>query len=103
MTLTALLLGAGLMLGTLRERYRGKKSVAPPSVVAASTAGRPSLAVVDIENKSGRAEGTWLETALAELLTAEMAAGHALRVSRLATVRARKTEYGIARFDRASL
>lgn len=41
---------------------------------------RPSLAVLGFRNLSGRAEDEWLATALAELLTADLAAGEDLRL-----------------------
>jgi len=40
---------------------------------------RPAVAVLPLRNLSGRAESAWLGTALAEMLTSELAAGDALR------------------------
>lgn len=41
--------------------------------------GRPSVAVLGFKNLSGRSETAWVSPALAELLTAELAAGGAVR------------------------
>ena len=45
----------------------------------APRAERSSVAVLGLRNATGRAEAAWLSTALAEMLTTEMAAGEALR------------------------
>ncbi len=44
-----------------------------------SGAARPSIAVLGFRNLSGRADDSWLSTALAEWLTTELAAGQSLR------------------------
>jgi TolB-like protein len=41
--------------------------------------GRPSVAVLGFKNLSGRADSGWVSTALAEMLTTELAAGGGLR------------------------
>jgi tetratricopeptide (TPR) repeat protein len=44
-----------------------------------ASAGRPSIAVLGFRNLSGRADDSWLSTALSEWLTTELAAGQSLR------------------------
>jgi eukaryotic-like serine/threonine-protein kinase len=46
----------------------------------AQAAGRPSLAVIEFANLSGRPADQWLSTAMAEMLTTELAGGGQLRV-----------------------
>jgi tetratricopeptide (TPR) repeat protein/TolB-like protein/predicted Ser/Thr protein kinase len=56
--------------------------VAPAGTVtpaAPHTSGRRSVAVLGFKNLSGRSDAAWLSTALAEMLTTELAAGGRLR------------------------
>jgi tetratricopeptide (TPR) repeat protein len=60
--------------------WRGKAASsggAGPTVAAAVL--RPSVAVLALRNSSGRDDASWLSTALAEMLTADLAAGGKLR------------------------
>ncbi len=56
---------------------------------------RPTMAVLGFKNLSGRAEVQWLSTALAELFTAELAAGGDLRMVAGETVARMKLELEI--------
>lgn len=47
---------------------------------AATAQTRPSVAVLQIKNSTGRPEGEWLSTAVAEMLRSELAAGEKIRV-----------------------
>ena len=63
-------------LYALRESSRS----AAESAAARPDGVRPSLAVLGFRNLGGRAEDEWLATALAELLTTDLAAGEDLRL-----------------------
>ena len=52
----------------------------PPATVAARPEARPSVAVLGLHNLGGRPEDQWLATALAEMLSSELAASDHLRV-----------------------
>jgi DNA-binding winged helix-turn-helix (wHTH) protein/Tfp pilus assembly protein PilF/TolB-like protein len=52
---------------------RGKQQTSPP------TGGRPSVAVLGLDNLSGRPDQAWISNALSEMLTAELSAGDKLR------------------------
>ena len=58
--------------GGWRERWR-------PKVPTANVKSRRSVAVLGFKNLSGRAEEAWISTALAEMLSTELAAGEQLR------------------------
>lgn len=75
-------LSAGIYLGLnekkIRTRLFGSSTeTGPATPVAIKT--RPSVAVLGFKNVSGRNEKAWLSTALAEMLTTELAAGEQLR------------------------
>lgn len=59
--------------------YRSAKEHAGAESVLAAPA-RPSVAVLDFQNLSGRTEEKWLGTALSEMLSTELAAGEKLRL-----------------------
>ena len=65
-----------LLAGLIVSRVRDRASPAPP---AAAVASRRSLAVLGFKNLSGRQDEAWISTAIAEMLTTEMAAGEQLR------------------------
>jgi tetratricopeptide (TPR) repeat protein/TolB-like protein len=75
LTLCAVLAVAlGLAVG------RKEPPAAPPlAAAAATTRARRSVAVLGFKNLSGQPEAAWLSTALAEMLTTELAAGGRLR------------------------
>ncbi|MCM2254668.1 MAG: protein kinase [Vicinamibacteria bacterium] len=58
----------------------GLRSTRPAPVPPPSLKVRPSLAVLPFKDLVGRAENAWLQTALSEMLAAELAAGGALRI-----------------------
>jgi DNA-binding winged helix-turn-helix (wHTH) protein/tetratricopeptide (TPR) repeat protein/TolB-like protein len=61
----------------------------PPATV--SLRRRPSIAVLDLENLSGRSDAQWMGTALIEMLSTELSAGTRVRVvSRESVARARE-------------
>ena len=73
-TLVALAVTAGVAFGIARWRGFGLGGLRAPAVPA-----RRSVAVLGFRNLSGNAESAWLSTALAEMLTTELAAGGRLR------------------------
>lgn len=58
----------------------GLRSPSPAPGPPPSLKVRPSLAVLPFKDLAGRAESAWLQTALSEMLAAELAAGGALRI-----------------------
>ena len=77
-------LGALLLLALAAGLYRARFHLIPqphPSVVETSPSITPrrSVAVLGFRNLSGKPDNTWLSTALAEMLTTELAAGEQLR------------------------
>jgi serine/threonine protein kinase/tetratricopeptide (TPR) repeat protein len=66
----------GLNVGGVRDRLLRPTSIGGPGP---SITSRRSLAVLGFRNLSSRPEEAWMSTALAEMLTTEMAAGEQLR------------------------
>ena len=84
--LFAIVIAATLLLGLnfrdLRHRLSGGSPGSPRKGAQATvppTQTRRSVAVLGFKNLSGRADKAWLSTALAEMLTTELAAGEQLR------------------------
>jgi len=75
-TLAAAAVLVAVNVGGVRDRLLRRPASAPP---AAASAPRRSVAVLGFRNLSGRADEAWMSTALAEMLTTEMAAGGRLR------------------------
>jgi len=71
------------------------QELAPPPARPA----RRSVAVLGFKNLSGRREQGWLSTALAEMLTAELAAGERLRTVPGESVSRMKTDLGLGDAD----
>jgi serine/threonine protein kinase/tetratricopeptide (TPR) repeat protein len=72
-------LGLGLNFDGLGDRFL-RRSSSPGRVVASSPIkARQSVAVLGFKNVSERQDEAWLSTALAEMLTTELAAGEQLR------------------------
>src|SRR5215475_12893346 len=71
----------GLNPGGLRERllHWGTSRGEAPALLKHPQA-RPTVAIFGFKNLSGRADQAWLSTALAEMLTTELAAGEQLRM-----------------------
>lgn len=77
----ALLVGASVLAasaGLAVSLARPRRAPAPPSPSA--TAERPSVAVLRLDNRSGRADTAWMSAAVAELLTLELSGSSRLRV-----------------------
>jgi eukaryotic-like serine/threonine-protein kinase len=71
----------GLNLGGLRDRLLSRsKSGAETAGLLRYPQARRSVAVFGFKNLSGRADESWLSTALSEMLTTELAAGEQLRM-----------------------
>jgi serine/threonine protein kinase/tetratricopeptide (TPR) repeat protein len=68
-----------LNVGGLRDRLR-RGSATGPSFRPSPIKTRRSVAVLSFKNLSGRPDESWLSTALAEMLTTELAAGEQLRL-----------------------
>jgi DNA-binding winged helix-turn-helix (wHTH) protein/tetratricopeptide (TPR) repeat protein len=73
----AVILLAGCLAGYWHYRSAKQRSVAGGVTAAAA---RRSVAVLDLHNLSGRPEQDWLSTALAQMLSTELAAGEKLRL-----------------------
>ena len=71
-TLVVLIAG----LGVLMERSRDRA----PAAVASSVKARRSVAVLGFRNLSGKAGEEWISTALAEMVSTELAAGQQMRI-----------------------
>ena len=72
-------LGLGLNFGGLGDRLLRRASAPGPIVPSSPVKSRRSVAVLGFKNVSQRQDEAWLSTALAELLTTELAAGEKLR------------------------
>jgi serine/threonine protein kinase/tetratricopeptide (TPR) repeat protein len=72
-------LGLGLNFGGLGDRFLHRASVPGRAVVPSLVKPRRSVAVLGFKNVSERQNEAWLSTALAEMLTTELAAGEQLR------------------------
>jgi eukaryotic-like serine/threonine-protein kinase len=68
----------------------------PPAAIDRT---RPAIAVLGFRNLAGRRDNDWLSTALAEMLTTELAAGERLRTIPGETVTRMKTELALADAD----
>ncbi len=82
---TALSVAALLALAVVLTTVAVRSLVAPAAdasepASAAARAGRPSIAVAELANLSGRDADRWLATAMAEMLTSELAGGGQVRV-----------------------
>jgi DNA-binding winged helix-turn-helix (wHTH) protein/tetratricopeptide (TPR) repeat protein len=75
--IAALVLGTAAYLLYMQRRSADRRESAVN--VAGAIRFRPSVAVLGFHNLSGRPEKIWLSTALAEMLTTELAAGEQLR------------------------
>jgi len=71
-------------------------STSPAAVIDRT---RPAVAVLGFRNLAGRHDSDWLSTALAEMLTTELAAGERLRTIPGETVTRMKTELALADAD----
>lgn len=105
---TALIVGAALVLllvlaGALADRLFTRRppevASAPPGPTAVSPTPRRAVAVLGFKNLSGREEVAWISTALAEMLTTELAAGEKLRMIPGENVARMKIDLALAEAD----
>jgi tetratricopeptide (TPR) repeat protein len=92
----------GLNLGGVRDRLLGRN--APGAASRAPTASSPirarrSVAVLGFKNLSGRPDEAWLSTALAEMITTELATGEQLRTVPEENVARMKKDLGLSEAD----
>ena len=98
---------AGLLVaaaaGWLALRAGARRATPPasPSSVAARPA-RRSIAVLGFKNLAGRPEEAWVSTALAEMLTTELAAGETLRAISSEDVARMKSDLALTESDTLS-
>src|SRR5262249_14835080 len=67
---------AAFIVGGWRSRFWGHQTPPPAQVTVKA---RRSVAVLGFKNLSGKSDEAWISTALAEMLTTELAAGEQLR------------------------
>lgn len=82
-TTKKLLLSAGLLLLAIIAFYFIRPNTGPGSAKKAQPFGqnpRPSIAVIGFKNLSGAKDATWISTALAEMLSTELAQGEKILV-----------------------
>jgi tetratricopeptide (TPR) repeat protein len=92
-------LGAAVVLAVAAAAWlwRPRAAPAPPAPAArAATPARRAVAVLGFKNLSASREHAWLSTALAEMLTAELAAGEKLRTVPGENVSRMKNDLGLA-------
>jgi eukaryotic-like serine/threonine-protein kinase len=90
-----LALAGGLALWAGRWLWKLKNATQPtPGAVHMRI--RPSVAILGFKNLSGRPDTAWISTALAEMLTTELAAGGQLRTIPDETVARTKIDLGLA-------
>jgi serine/threonine protein kinase/tetratricopeptide (TPR) repeat protein/TolB-like protein len=78
--MAALILAAVVITAVAANRWTTARPRAPVSTASTALAPRPSVAVAGFTNLSGRAEDRWLSTAMAEMLTTELAGNGQVRV-----------------------
>ena len=89
-----LVMAAGLALWAGRWLWKLKNATEPtPGAVHMRI--RPSVAILGFKNLSGRSDTAWISTALAEMLTTELAAGGQLRTVPDETVARTKIDLGL--------
>ncbi len=72
------ILALGVVVGLFSTR-RARDGEPVPTATESGASLRRSIAVLGFRNLSGRADGAWLSTALAEMLTTELTAGEHIR------------------------
>jgi eukaryotic-like serine/threonine-protein kinase len=77
-------------------------SSAAPGASASTKPARRSIAVLGFKNLAGRPEEAWVSTALAEMLTTELAAGETLRAISSEDVARMKSDLGLTESDTLS-
>lgn len=86
---------AGLGIWAARKLWKQKNAAEPPAS-ALHVRIRPSVAILGFKNLSRRPDTAWISTALAEMLTAELAAGEQLRTVPDETVARTKIDLGLS-------
>jgi tetratricopeptide (TPR) repeat protein/TolB-like protein len=94
----AIVIVLGLVLWQ-RTLTRGTEAVPKKNAGAVIDKTRPAVAVLGFRNLASRADSDWLSTALAEMLTTELAAGERLRTIPGEIVTRMKTELALADAD----
>jgi eukaryotic-like serine/threonine-protein kinase len=102
--IVAVVTAAIVAVGVLGWRAVATRSAAPVASTSTSPRAvidrtRPAIAVLGFRNLAGRRDSEWLSTALAEMLTTELAAGERLRTIPGETVTRMKTELSLADAD----
>ncbi len=69
-----------LSLSFVLPRLERRDLIAPEDLAGSAASRRPSIAVLGLKNMSGDRRSDWLGSALAEMLTTELAAGSRVRV-----------------------
>ena len=92
-------LGLALRAGARRPTRPG---TAPAASSAAARPARRSIAVLGFKNLAGRPEEAWVSTALAEMLTTELAAGETLRAVSSEDVARMKSDLALTESDTLS-
>ena len=97
----AVLLAVAAAAWLARPHYtpKGPSPSAPAPAARAATPARRSVAVLGFKNLSASREHAWLSTALAEMLSAELAAGEKLRTVPGESVSRMKDDLGLADTD----
>jgi eukaryotic-like serine/threonine-protein kinase len=91
---------AGALLWRGRTASPGAEPSSPnPATAVPTDTIRPAVAVLGFRNLAGRDDAQWLSTALAEMLTTELAAGERLRTIPGENVTRMKTELALADAD----
>ncbi|HKT48552.1 MAG TPA: tetratricopeptide repeat protein [Candidatus Acidoferrales bacterium] len=95
----AVILAAGVAIGLYVARKKGAEPERAEGPRIAHVTPRRSVAVLGFKNLSGHSEEAWLSTALAEMLTTELAAGEKLRTVSGENVARMKTDLALADAD----
>ncbi|HKS72136.1 MAG TPA: tetratricopeptide repeat protein, partial [Terriglobales bacterium] len=88
---------AAFIVGGWRSRFWGHNTPVPTPTAAAKA--RRSVAVLGFKNLSGRSDEAWISTALAEMLTTELASGEQLRTIPGENVARMKLDLSLAEAD----
>ena len=104
-------IGAGALVLALVAGYaayrvltRGARAAAPAGAASSASVATPrparrSIAVLGFKNLAGRPEAAWVSTALAEMLTTELAAGEVLRAVPSEDVARSRADLALAETD----
>jgi tetratricopeptide (TPR) repeat protein len=79
--------------------WKGRSERADNPYLGLESSGRPSVAILSLENLTGREEVAWLSTGLAEMLGTELSSGGAVRVIPREDVARVRRELGLSEID----